>query len=111
MSSNKNIQIVLSNIKIQHINRVDCPAGSKPTGRASHTTVRTVLPCWRGFVIRAKKDLKFLKYKAQVAELRQRDRQGEEAIPQPVLSMEIRICIIELLKRVDLYNKSRVMGD
>jgi hypothetical protein len=29
--------------------------------------------CWRGFVIRAKKDLKFLKYKAQVADLRQRE--------------------------------------
>ena len=25
--------------------------------------------------------------------------------------MEIRICIAEIMKRIDLYNKSRVMGD
>jgi len=39
------------------------------------------------------------------------DGQSEEAIPQPVLPMEIRICIMKIMKRTDLYNKSRVMGD
>jgi len=39
------------------------------------------------------------------------DGQGTEAIPQPVLPMEIRICIMKIMKRTDLYNKSRVMGD
>ena len=34
-----------------------------------------------------------------------------EAIPQPVLPMEIWICIMKIMKRTDLYNKSRVMGD
>jgi len=36
--------------------------------------------CWRGFVIRAKKDLKFLKYKAQVADLRQRGEFGKKKV-------------------------------
>ena len=39
------------------------------------------------------------------------DGQSEEAIPQPVLPMEIWICIMKIMKRTDLYNKSRVMGD
>jgi len=39
------------------------------------------------------------------------DGQNEEAIPQPVLPMEIWICIMKIMKRTDLYNKSRVMGD
>ena len=39
------------------------------------------------------------------------DGQSEEAIPQPVLPMEIRICIMKIMKHTDLYNKSRVMGD
>ena len=39
------------------------------------------------------------------------DGQSEEATPQPVLPMEIRICIMKIMKRTDLYNKSRVMGD
>ena len=37
--------------------------------------------------------------------------QGTETISKPVLPMEIRICIAEIMKRIDLYNKSRVMGD
>jgi len=39
------------------------------------------------------------------------DGQSEKAIPQPVLPMEIWICIMKIMKRIDLYNKSRVMGD
>ena len=39
------------------------------------------------------------------------DGQSEEAIPQPVLPMEIWICIMKIMKCTDLYNKSRVMGD
>jgi len=39
------------------------------------------------------------------------DGQSEEAIPQPVLPMEIWICIMKIIKRTDLYNKSRVMRD
>ena len=39
------------------------------------------------------------------------DGQSEETIPQPVLPMEIWICIMKIMKRTDLYNKSRVMGD
>ena len=39
------------------------------------------------------------------------DGQSEEAIPQPVLPMEIWICIMKIMKRIDLYNKYRVMGD
>ena len=39
------------------------------------------------------------------------DGQSEEAISQPVLPMEIWICIMKIMKRTDLYNKSRVMGD
>ena len=39
------------------------------------------------------------------------DGQSEEAIPQPVLPMEIWICIMKIMTRTDLYNKSRVMGD
>ena len=39
------------------------------------------------------------------------DGQSKEAIPQPVLSMEIWICIMKIMKRTDLYNKSRVIVD
>ena len=39
------------------------------------------------------------------------DGQSEEATPQPVLPMEIRICIMKIMKRTDLYNKSRVIVD
>ena len=37
--------------------------------------------------------------------------QSEEAIPQPVLTMEIWISIMKIMKRADLYNRSHVMGD
>ena len=39
------------------------------------------------------------------------DVQSEKAIPQPVLPIEIWICIMKIMKRTDLYNKNRVMGD
>jgi len=39
------------------------------------------------------------------------DGQSEEAIPRPVLPMVIWICIMKIMKRNDLYNKSRVMGN
>ena len=39
------------------------------------------------------------------------DGQSDEAIPQPVLPIEIWICIMKIMKHTDLYNKSRVMGD